>query len=169
MNDMFHRLSRRMMMMVGVGRQTAAPLEDDAYPLLQMCLPGDDMLENVLLLQVAGVASRPRVGADHVVALLQGDRTRAVSIASSDQRTRPRDLDDGDVCLVHMVTGSRVWLRSSGDIDLIPSSGTVNVTGDLKVTGTVTAIEVKAGSIALTTHEHSGVEQGQSNTGAPVA
>ena len=52
---------------------------------------------------------------------------------------------------------------SSGDIHLKPAS-TVYVQGDVEVTG-----EVTAGGIPLTTHKHTGVATGGSETGSPVA
>jgi phage baseplate assembly protein V len=48
-------------------------------------------------------------------------------------------------------------------------TGDVTITGNLTVTGTITSSgEVTGNGIALSTHVHSGVSSGSSNTGAPV-
>jgi len=158
------RSLRRIAMALGIGRQTADSVEGGSIATVQIVLAGDEMLGDVYLMQQSGVASRPRPGADHIVVLQQGDRGRAISIASNDQNSRPRTLDVGDVQIFHPVIGSYIWLRSSGDIDIVPKSGTVNVAGSLKATG-----DVVAGAISLTNHLHGGVQTGEGKTGVPVA
>jgi phage baseplate assembly protein V len=47
--------------------------------------------------------------------------------------------------------------------------GKVKITGDVEVTGKITATgDIKAGTISLKTHVHSGVQSGGGNTATPV-
>ena len=160
------RQARRVMNAMGIGRQTADTDETQATPTLQVALPGGELRSDLPHLQLYGFASRPTAGADVVVMFQSGDRGRGVAIASGDQRTRPTDLQPNDACLY--AHGSRIWLRSDGSIAITPGNGKVVVTGDLAVTGTVTAVEVVASSVHLTTHDHTNGNGGK-NTGAPVA
>ena len=54
---------------------------------------------------------------------------------------------------------------TSGGITLTPAGGTMNITGNLAVSGNVTD---SSGTISLTTHIHSGVTTGGGDTGPPV-
>lgn len=78
----------------------------------------------------------------------------------------------------------RITVTSAGDIELVNPAGsikllangnvtvvapTVAITGDVTVTGTVTAdVNVFGGGKSLKTHIHSGVTPGGGNTGQPV-
>ena len=160
------RQARRIANAMGIGRQTADTDESQGTPALQVALPGGELRSDVPYLQLFGFAGRPTTGADVVVMFQHGDRGRGVAIASGDQRTRPKDLQPGDACLY--AHGSRAWLMSDGSIALSPANGKVALTGDLAVTGTVTATEVIASGVHLTTHDHTNGNQGK-NTGAPIA
>lgn len=58
-------------------------------------------------------------------------------------------------------------VAADGTIKLVAPSG-VTIEGDLNVTGDITADHVTASGIGLTTHHHTGVTTGGSNTGGPV-
>ena len=84
---------------------------------------------------------------------------------------RPLSVPSGEAWLVHK-SGSTVKLTTDGKITLTDHSGTVfalsndgkvRITGDLIVSGDVTA-----NGTSLHTHTHSGVQSGSSQTGAPV-
>ncbi len=54
------------------------------------------------------------------------------------------------------------------DTTITVNSPTTNWTGDINVTGTVTATtDVVGGGISLNSHTHSGVQSGGSSTGGP--
>ena len=58
------------------------------------------------------------------------------------------------------ITGSAIAMTASG--------GSASMTGNFTVNGTITATgDIKAGSISLESHVHSGIQSGSSNTGLP--
>ncbi|EFG83729.1 hypothetical protein F1645_06140 [Novacetimonas hansenii] len=161
------RTARRVMMVFGIGRQTADTNETPATPTVQVVLSGQELRSDVPVMQEYGLASRPVPGSDLVVAFMGGDRTRGVVIATGDQRGRPKDLQPGDVCLFHPSTGSRIWLKADGSIAIVPANGKTAATGDLTVSGTITSNEVVAQGVKLTDHAHSNGNDG-ADTGPPV-
>lgn len=163
------RTARRVMMALGIGRQTANTNETPNTPTVQVALAATELRSDVPIVQEYGLASRPVPGSDLVVAFIGGDRTRGVVIATGDQRGRPKDLQPGEVCLFHPSTGSRIWLKADGSILLTPANNKTAVTGDLTATGTITGNEVEAQGIRLSSHPHNGVTAGSSNSGPPVA
>ena len=161
------RTARRVMMALGVGRQTADTNETPNTPTVQVALAADELRSDVPIMQEYGLASRPVPGADLLVAFIGGDRTRGVVIATGDQRGRPKDLQPGEVCLFHPSTGSRIWLKADGSIAIVPANGKTAATGDLTVSGTITSNEVVAQGVKLTDHAHSNGNDG-ADTGPPV-
>lgn len=156
-------LASRVSSMVGWARITAsAALEGKGVRRVQVRFDESDIQDERPLAGWYGFASRPKPGADAVVVYLGGNRGLGIVIATNDRRYQI-ELDEGEVAL-HDDLGSRVHLRRSGDIDLAPASGTVNVTGNLMATG-----DVVAGTISLKTHRHGGVQTGSGNTGAPAS
>ncbi|MBY4641567.1 phage baseplate assembly protein [Gluconacetobacter entanii] len=163
------RTARRVIMALGIGRQTADTNETPNTPTVQVALAAGELRSDVPVMQEYGLASRPVPGSDLLVAFIGGDRTRGVVIATGDQRGRPKDLQPGEVCLFHPSTGSRIWLKADGSIALVPSNGKTAVTGDLTASGTITGNEVVAQGVKLSSHPHTGVTAGSGDSGPPVA
>ncbi|WP_075632569.1 phage baseplate assembly protein domain-containing protein [Novacetimonas hansenii] len=161
------RTARRVMMALGVGRQTADTNETPNTPTVQVALAADELRSDVPIMQEYGLASRPVPGSDLLVAFIGGDRTRGVVVATGDQRGRPRDLQPGEVCLFHPSTGSRIWLKADGSIALNPANNKVTTPGDFTAGGTITGNEVVAQGVKLSRHSHSGVEAGNDTSGPP--
>ena len=159
---MFNRLASRIAMAIGTGRQTADTDESKGTQQAQLALPGGPLPNGVPVMQHYGFASRPMPGADHVVICIAGDRTRAVSVASGDQRYRPSTMQPGEPWIWDHL-GSSVVLGADSVIRVKAASGTVVIEGSLTVTGDVTA-----GGISLVQHVHGGVQAGGSDTGAPI-
>lgn len=94
----------------------------------------------------------------------------AFQISAAELRNRERTFritvtDAGDVELVNP-SGS-IKLLANGNVNI--QAPTVAITGDVTVTGTVTAtVNVIGGGKSLKTHVHSGVTPGGGNTGQPV-
>jgi hypothetical protein len=61
---------------------------------------------------------------------------------------------------------AHVEITPAGAVNILTAS-TVTLTGDLNVTGAITATTVTAGGVGLTTHHHSGVTTGAGITGGP--
>ncbi|GBQ52270.1 phage baseplate assembly protein [Komagataeibacter sucrofermentans] len=161
------RVARGVMMLIGIGRQTADTDEAAATPTVQATLAMGEIHSDMPLMQHAGFASRPLADSDHVIVFIGGNRQRGVSIASNDQNGRPKDLQPGEVCLYHPRTGSRIWLKADGSVAIAPANGKTAVTGDLTATGTITGNEVVAQGKKLSSHEHSNGNNG-ADTGPPV-
>lgn len=64
--------------------------------------------------------------------------------------------------LIHLNDNGTIEI-TNGSATISMSGSTIAITGDLTVTGDVTA-----GTVSLKTHVHSGVQSGSSNTGTPV-
>jgi uncharacterized protein involved in type VI secretion and phage assembly len=89
---------------------------------------------------------------------------------------RPLAVPSGEFWLVHK-SGASIKATNDGKITLSDPSGTVfqlsndgnvRITGDLAVSGSVTAAnDVTAGSISLKNHKHGGVAGGNAKTGMP--
>ncbi|MGY6769519.1 phage baseplate assembly protein domain-containing protein [Komagataeibacter sp. NFXK3] len=163
------RIARGVMMLIGIGRQTADTDETPATPTVQATLAMGEIHSDMPLMQHAGFACRPLADSDHVIVFIGGNRQRGVSIASNDQNSRPRDLQPGETCIYSPATGSRIWLKEDGSIAIVPANGKTALTGDLTATGTITGNKVVAQGIKLSTHPHGGVTPGSGKSGAPEA
>lgn len=120
--------------------------------LVQIALTGETRVAERV--QNYGFTSRPANGAEAVVAFVGGDRSHGFALGVDDRRYRIKNLSSGEV-VVYDLTGTKVLLKQNGDIEITPSSGTVKITGDLNVTGTVTATtDVIGGGKHLKTHTH---------------
>lgn len=146
-------LRARVMNMIG---RAVLTLVDDStkMQLLQVSGIEDESLDEVERFQDYGFTSVPLAGAEAVVVRGSGQGDQPYVIAVDDRRYRVRNLESGEVA-VYNDSGSYVVLKASGDIQIVPSSGTVSLTGDLDVSGTVTAtVDVVGGGKSLSTHTH---------------
>jgi hypothetical protein len=94
------------------------------------------------------------------------------------QSARHHDLTDC-ICIpgiYTLVDGIQDWTQDAvelrnkdGSIKVSVKTDRIDIVGDIYLTGSLTATdEVKAKTIALTTHVHGGVEGGENDTGEPV-
>lgn len=118
--------------------------------LVQLDMLAFETRDDVERPQNYGFTSKPVDGAEAFVICVGGRRDHGLAIVVEDRRYRISNLNDGEVA-VYDKTGSSIVLKSNGDIQIIPSSGKVKVTGDLEASG-----DVKAGTISLKGHVHSG-------------
>ncbi|AAW62085.1 Bacteriophage protein [Gluconobacter oxydans 621H] len=164
------RLARRVAMAFGLGRQTADTDESRSTATVQVALTSGELRSDVPMMQLYGFASRPVPGSDLALMFLTGDRTRAVAVASGDQRGRPADLSPGDVAVYHPKTGSRIWLKGDGSIEIAPAAGKLTITADVTLNGGLNATgDIKAGEISLQKHLTTNVEPGSGKSGPPAA
>ena len=140
---------------------------------LQLRLMADEQKDNVEHFEPFGFTSKPLAGAEHVTVFLDGDRSHGITLVVADRRYRLTTLQDGEAAL-HDAYGNKVHLKADGTLDVIATtkvqitSPLVSMSGNLQVTGTITAtVDVVGGGKSLKTHTHSGVAFGGSNTGAP--
>ena len=81
--------------------------------------------------------------------------------------TSSASANNGDVVVTHG-SGSTLTMTSNGDITIVPSSGTLKVTGNVWATGTIIAGEGTGDSVGLQTHRH-GTGSAAAGTVAPTA
>lgn len=118
--------------------------------------------------QPYGFTSSPKKDAEAVILRLRASADESIVLVVQDRRYRITNLQSGEVC-VYDSTGSKVLMKSNGDIELTPSSGKVKLTGDLQVTG-----DVVAGTVSLKNHTHvagtlaAGSTPVTGSTGAPI-
>jgi phage baseplate assembly protein V len=145
MIDAIERLWRRLLLMIGRGRITAA---DDTGPVqkLQLQLGAEELKDNTPRLAEYGLASMPPAGSDAVLLFLAGERTNGVVIATGNQTWRMRGLASGEVAL-HDDKGQCIYLSSDGiridgggkPIQIANTPSVLFDTPQLRVTGSIVA------------------------------
>ncbi len=100
---------------------------------------------------------------DHVAVMMNDNGITGVILgAIYSKNLQPSEGGEGKTSVVFDNGNKVVYDKATGSMELVASGG-VKITGDVDVTGTITAtVEVKAGIIALTTHTHvvAGVQAG---------
>lgn len=135
----------------------------------------------VEVLQPFGVASRAPDGAITVVIAMGGDEGDMLALPPGCPGVRFGALQPGETVL-YDADGNRVHLRAGGVVEVKAAGKVVveapeveitapivRITGDVEVTGKITATgEIQSGSIPLTTHKHTGVQPGAGTSGTPT-
>jgi phage gp45-like len=193
-----HDLERRI-------QQLENAMQYMAMPSQQLEVTTENPTANVMMNQVAGVQanvmlhqnygfwSRPLTGAMHTVVNIGGAAGRGISIASTDERYRPKTLLQGD-CFMGDNTGQYVWLTAGTTLNIV-TNATVNITApqvnvhastqlnitcpDVEMSGNLTVqgdILDKSGSQAnnmramrtlYDAHTHGGIQTGSGRTSIP--
>lgn len=109
-----------------------------------------------------GLCGNPPLGSLVLLFNVQGMEENRAGIANLPSK-RFNGLKEGEVAVGNYLTGSYVKFLEDGNIEIVASGGSINVTGNIVVNG-----DVIANGVSLTTHVHSGVTPGSSNTGEPV-
>jgi phage baseplate assembly protein V len=188
--------------------------EDGTITTKQTVLDGESR-EDIEYFQHYGFASVPLKGAEGIDIFIGGDRDSGVTIATEDSRYRIKNMKGGEVAIytdegdvVHFKRGRKLevvtgQLNAQAEVQATVAAPLVtldaqqvNMTGNLAVTGTITAAAVAAGGIAATgpagvsdatgtlaatredleeldsaygVHIHGGVTTGPGSTTGPVA
>ncbi len=114
------RIWRRVQLFVSRGRIT---FSNDAgnVQTLQVRLGQLETRDGTPRMGDFGHASRPPIGADVIVLFAAGDRSNGVVVATGDQKSRPRNLQEGESQLYDL-WGKSVYLTHSGIV--IEAQGT---------------------------------------------
>lgn len=167
---------------------------DDSNPigLCQAKLFEGETEDEIERFESYGLSARPHVGAEALVAHLDGDRSHPIAMATPDRRYRVVNLAPGEVCLYDS-RGRRVFLRrNSVEIEAVDAPVKVHTKGSVtidapsvRITGTLVVDrlitgkgglavsggggatvqgDVVADGISLKTHTH---PCGDHSTGAP--
>lgn len=84
---------------------------------LQVELLKDEIHDEVERFQEYGFTSVPLEGAEVLFLSVGGNRSAGVVACVTDRRYRPKDLNEGDVCLyLQMANGERVYLDKANDL-----------------------------------------------------
>lgn len=157
---------------------------NDATKVQQMqnTLLAGEVKDGLECYQWYGFTSVPLPGMETAVVFCGGDRSNGIIIGVGDRQFRLKDLKGGEVALYtdegdylkfareHNIEMKTTNLKITADTSVALTSPTVTMSGDLNVSGTVTAgTDVKTNNISLKLHPHSGVTAGGANTGSPVA
>lgn len=168
-----------------LARGTVQGSTSNKMQALQIGLMAGETKSDVEHFEPFGFTSRPLPGAEVIAAFFDGDRSHGIVLVAADRRYRLTDLEAGEAAL-HDAFGNKVHFKKDGTLVVVSStkvqitSPQVTMSGDLHVTGSITAdVQVSAPLVAGTTnvtfggksgigHTHSGVQTGTGNTGAPT-
>jgi phage gp45-like len=147
-------LSRRRGTPFALARSTMDVNDSGVVQTVQAQLDALSVRDNIPVLYHYGFFSAPPVGADLHVAFLDGDRSKAVVIATNHQSHRMQGIAPGDAGLY--AQGAIVHLSASG-IGLtgnVAHAGNYTLTGNLSVTGSVIAGAGGSDQVGLQSHRH---------------
>jgi phage baseplate assembly protein V len=107
-------LSKKLRLMVSRG---VVELVNDSLKCqgLQLSLLADEVQDDVERFQDYGITSTPFKEAEVLFLSVGGNRSHGVAVCVMDRRYRPKDLNEGDVCL-YTDKGERVYLDRDNDI-----------------------------------------------------
>jgi phage gp45-like len=168
------QLGGRLASMWGFARVAATKaLEGKGIRVLQVRFDAAETRDNTQLVQHYGFGSRPKVGADVVVAFIGGNRSLGLAIASNDRRFQV-ELQEGEV-VVHDDQGQKIHIKRGG-IEINGGGKPVTITNlpllkvdsDIQTTGKITSTgDQIAGTISQQHHTHTEVQRGGEESGPP--
>lgn len=165
-------IARRVRLMVA---RAVIELVNDATRMqsVQVSLLSDELRDSVERFQEYGFTSVPLPGAEGVALAVSGNRDHVVVVATDDRRYRKLGMQPGEVAIYNNV-GDYVILKA-GEIEVrhgtkvTITAPLVAISGNLTVGGTIVATgQITGAGKNLSTHVHTGVTSGGSNTGAPA-
>ncbi len=194
MNDAIRKLSRRVEMMLGLGKIKTSR-DSGNIQVVQYQTP-IEVRDNTARMAEFGFSSALPPGTDVVIGYLGGDRSSAVVIASNNKKYRHKNLNPGEVVLYNqwglhiLLTESGITIEAKGQPVTVNNATQVTINASesvlcntplLKVTGDIvdncnsnfSTMKQLRDSYNNHTHKVSGVESGGSTvtsqqTGEPV-
>lgn len=152
-------LSNRISNLIGLGKVRRVDDSKNTQELQVELLDGETR-DEVQQLQQYGLTSNPPEGSDCLVVFVGGRRDQAYCLAVAKEGQRHSELEPGEVAL-YDAAGTKIVLKTNGDIEITPASGKLKLEGDfdvmgnIEVSGQITAAEdVTGGGVSLKTHTH---------------
>jgi phage gp45-like len=167
---MYRQLFNKILSMIKQAVYYTVDNDDTAYPKGIEAHDGNtnirrksgrmDKITSFTRMSIYGICSNPPVGS-HILLMNSQGRESVKFGFINDFLNRKKNLKEGEVALVNTKTGTSIYLKENGEIDILNATainfiGTVNITGDIIADG-----------ISLKTHTHGGVEPGAGNTSIP--
>lgn len=120
-----------------VARAVVKLVDDEKkVQLLQATLLAEEVREDLEHFQEYGFTSNAPDGAEGVAIFAGGTRDHGIVLAVGDRRVRLKGLKKGEVA-VYSKTGTKILLNEDGDVEIVPSSGKLKLTGDMEISGTL--------------------------------
>lgn len=137
----FQKLKSRISNALSIGILTATkPGSKNEFQTAQIQTPGDQILEDVPIVQDYGFASRPKPGARVITVNLNGSSENSVIIATDDGRYR-LDLEPGEAGL-YTDEGDKIHLKRGRIVEIVTKK--IKIDADLLVfSGTLQAAEIR--------------------------
>lgn len=144
---------------------------------LQVQIQADEVVDDVERFQNYGHYSVP-FGGETILVSVGGKRSHLVALVVDDKESRPTELKAGDSVLYH-AEGHRLLLTENGEAILTCKKYTVKAdevvfecpqtqfTGNVDIVGVSSAADHQSAGISGANHTHTGVEQGNKETGTP--
>ena len=130
------RLSHRVQMVFTLGRTTTSVNDSGPIRMVQARMGGNQLKDNLPLMQQFGFASNPPVGCDLAVSSINGDRTVCAAVASNHQTYCVKSLGEGATA-IYDAYGNIIVMSSGGILLYSPTSYEWNVGGyGQKITAT---------------------------------
>ncbi|TDV60118.1 phage baseplate assembly protein V [Pseudomonas sp. LP_7_YM] len=142
---------------------------------LQMRLTHGEVKDGMEHLEPYGFTSCPHEGAEGLAAFMGGDRSHGVVVVVADRRYRLQALQAGEVA-IYTDEGDKIHFKRGRIIDIetqtlnIRASKAVNFdTPLISQTGRIVSQgDQVAGGVSQINHPHTGVKQGNDQSGPPV-
>jgi len=112
---------------------------------LKLELYADEVIDEVPHYQEYGLASKPLAGCDAVTIFMGANRENGIVIATND-KNRPSDLEDGDVCL-YTAQGAKILIKNADGKINITTDSEININCDTAKITAITKAEVTAPTI----------------------
>lgn len=103
---------------------------------LQLAILRGEVRDRIERMGPLGLTAVPLPGSEALVVFIGGNRDHGVVVGVEDRRTRPRNLEPGEVALwCPAAQGTLIHLKADGSI--LVKGGKLRLEGDLEVTGSV--------------------------------
>ena len=146
----------------------------------QITLMKDEVFDGIEFPQTFGFISMPLDGAEAIALFFGGNRDHGTIATIFDKKYAPTDLEEGESCIYNKVSGTRIYLRKNGDVEiksdskiaittpLVTMSGHLEVKGDIRDKVDTNSHNIRQMRDIFNDHVHGGVLPGGGLTLEPT-